>query len=298
MVRKLRRGFRLEQHPIRMTLIVRFILQISLLLQANLLWAEEIYRTESETGLIEYSDTPSEHAVKISTAQHPYRYKVTIETVYDGDTITTTSGQKIRLLGINAPEIESRYRSEEAGGIESAKWLKSKLEGQSVYLEYDHLRQDKYNRTLAHIFTLDGEHINLSLIKNGLAFVTLISPNLRYEQALISAQTLAEREQIGLWQMKEYQVTPLEPSSSPTLKNGWVRLAAVVQSVRETRKYVRLRLSQHLEIRIAKSLQHSFPDINSYLNRRIEVRGWPHKRGEHYEIDIKHPSAIVFNEED
>jgi endonuclease YncB( thermonuclease family) len=63
--------------------------------------------------------------------------------VEDGDTFDLKSGQRIRLLGVNAPE-GSPTRAEN--------YLMENIYGKRVYLEYDHYQDDKYGRVLAWVW--------------------------------------------------------------------------------------------------------------------------------------------------
>ncbi|MDT8371981.1 MAG: thermonuclease family protein, partial [Gammaproteobacteria bacterium] len=129
---------------------------ISLLMQANLLFATEIYRAQDKAGNISFSDIPSENATKIRVQSQPYRYKHHVAKVYDGDTIILKNGQHVRLLGINTPEIDSHFHQGEQGGEQAKKWLQQKIESRDVYLEFDQQQRDKYDRTLAHVFLENG----------------------------------------------------------------------------------------------------------------------------------------------
>ena len=142
-------------------------------------FASEIYRSVDDRGRITYSDVPSTGAKKLDIVSQPGRHLHSVVRVYDGDTIILEDKKQIRLLGINTPEIESRLRAEEPGGVAAKKWLQAQLQEEKVYLEYDQPKRDKYKRLLAHVFTPDGKHINQALLENGLAFVSIIPPNVR-----------------------------------------------------------------------------------------------------------------------
>jgi endonuclease YncB( thermonuclease family) len=57
--------------------------------------------------------------------------------VVDGDTVVLASGEKVRLLSINAPEIGYRGEIGEPGGYLAKKQLQELVLGQLVYLEHD-----------------------------------------------------------------------------------------------------------------------------------------------------------------
>ena len=158
--------------------------------------------------------------------------------VYDGDTIILEDDQRVRLLGVNTPEIESRHRQSESGGEAAKEWLQKQLQGKKVYLEFDEEKHDHYKRLLAHIFLPDGKHLNLALVENGLAIVNIIPPNIRYANILINAQQQAEKQSLGVWSISDYQAYPLHQISSG--RKGWQRLIGTPLSIKSSRKYTRL----------------------------------------------------------
>jgi hypothetical protein len=50
--------------------------------------------------------------------------------------------------------------------------------------------------------------------------------------------------------------------------------------------------SSRFEARIERQWQSLFPDVNDYLGKTVEVRGWFSKSGNHFSLLIRHPSAI------
>jgi len=268
-----------------------FLILIGLLLQANL-FAADIFRSEDEKGTVTFSDKPSQNAQKVQTQPQSNRYLHTVVKVYDGDTIILKNGERVRLLGINTPEIESRHRQEETGGQAAKQWLQDKLNGGQVYLEYDKQQRDKYQRLLAHCFLPDDEHLNHSIIEAGLATLSIIPPNVRYSQTLISAQQKAEQAKRGIWSQAEYK--PRKASSlSKGNSKGWHRLLATANAIKQGRSYVRLVLSKNIDIRIPIANLDLFPALESYLGKPLEIRGWASRSKQHFSILIRHPSAIL-----
>lgn len=83
---------------------------------------------------------------------------VTVKYVVDGDTLAVTDEDsnefKVRRIGCNTPESVSSDENKncEEGRLAS-QYTKSLLsEGQTVYLEYDNDRYDKYGRILAYVW--------------------------------------------------------------------------------------------------------------------------------------------------
>lgn len=274
-----------------MALLIRNVILIGLLMQANFLWAD-IYRNQDANGNISFSDQSSDNATRVEPDVQSYRYKHQVAKVYDGDTIVLKNGEKVRLLGINTPEIESRYRQSEAGGQAAKKWLQDKLEQGQVFLEYDQQKRDKYKRLLAHLFLPSGEHLNKSLLEKGLAVLSIIPPNLRHVDDLIKAERQAQMQDLGIWSMVGYQIYPVSELSKETT-TGWHRFSATPTKITESRKYIRLILDKNVDLRIKKSNLELFPKLDSYIGHPIEIRGWASRSKEHYSILVRHPSAII-----
>ena len=262
-------------------------------MQVNFVWAD-IFRHEDINGNISFSDKPSEQSTRVATLPKTYRYKHQVKRVYDGDTIILKNGDRVRLLGINTPEIESHYRNGEQGGQTAKQWLKDKLQQGVVYLEYDQQKKDKYDRSLAHLFLENGEHLNKTIVQAGLATLSIIPPNLRYVDELKKAEVLALEQGLGIWQMESYQPVSIENLSAENKNSGWQRFLATATKIRSTRKYIRLRLSDNVDIRIPKDNLEWFPELESYLNRPLEIRGWASRTKDRYSILIRHPSSIIF----
>lgn len=70
----------------------------------------------------------------------------TVVIVEDGDTFVLKNGIKIRLLGINTPELGTKNYSE---ALEA---LSTRVLDKKVYLEYDRYQDDKFVRALAWVW--------------------------------------------------------------------------------------------------------------------------------------------------
>lgn len=90
-----------------------------------------------------------------------------VERVIDGDTFVLSSGDKVRLIGVDTPETVHPSKPVEYFGREASDFLKRTLTDQSVFLEYDWQRVDKYGRLLAYVYLLDGTFVNAEIIRQG-----------------------------------------------------------------------------------------------------------------------------------
>jgi len=249
----------------------------------------EIYQWQDAKGSEHFSDrfTPDAKIVKINPGYVFYRVK----TVYDGDTVVLEDGRKIRLLGINTPEVQHKDKMADAGGEDAKTWLMNKLQHTRIRLEFDFEKTDKYGRTLAHLFSEKKEHINLSLVKAGLAAISIYPPNLLYVNELLAAENKAEQDKLGIWQRPEYAAIPVN-NLTEAGHQGWTRLVGKVVTIRNTPKSIYLVFSNRFEARIERKWQSLFPDVNEYLGKNVEVRGWLNKNRNHFSLLIRHPSAI------
>ena len=136
----------------------------------------------------------------------------TVRHVSDGDTLVLQDGQKVRLIGVDTPEMHDAGRnwqdakrnhlSEKTVGEFAAKakeFLKGALEGHSVKLEYDWQRQDKYGRTLAYVYRQpDNTFMNAEILREGYGFVYLKFPFRHSEEFRLLANE-AKKNGKGLW---------------------------------------------------------------------------------------------------
>jgi endonuclease YncB( thermonuclease family) len=250
----------------------------------------EVYQWHDANGKAHFSDhtvEPDAKKVTIKTTQGVYR----IKTIYDGDTVVLEDEQKIRLLGINTPEIAHRGNEADAGGNEAKSWLIAKLKDGKVRLETDVEKTDSYGRTLGHLFTENNEHINVLLVAAGLAQASIWPPNLKYANELVKAEQQAETAKLGIWQRPEYAAISVEQLTEEG-HHGWTRIVGKIKKINPAKKFVYLEFSDRFNARIEKDSLSLFPDLNSYQGKTIEVRGWLNKRGDKFSMLIRHPSAI------
>ena len=249
----------------------------------------DVYQWQDAKGSLHFSDRVHENSKKIPIKPGYAYYKVT--KVFDGDTIKLENGLKIRLLGINTPEVKHKNQDPEAGGETAKRWLSDKLKNHKVRLVTDMEQTDKYKRVLAHLITENKEHINVQLVALGLAAVNIYPPNLLYADELVAAGNQAEQAKRGIWQQAEYAPMPVE-NLKTNGHSGWLRLVGKVAVTRSSKKYVYLEFSDLFQARIEKKWLPLFPDIASYRGRTVEVRGWLNKNKGGWSMLIRHPSAI------
>ena len=91
--------------------------------------------------------------------------------VHDGDTVTTTSGEKIRLACIDAPEVTNNKhgKKDPIGGPAAQKWLSDLVLNKDIKIE--RITKDLYGRTIGRLYLSNGTEINQQAVATGHAVV-------------------------------------------------------------------------------------------------------------------------------
>lgn len=108
-----------------------------------------------------------------------YHYKAEVISVYDGDTVTLMIDQgmkhfarvKVRLVGINTPEIRTTDLEEKERGYKAKNFLKDLIEGKTVIVHT--VKKGKFGRWLGVLWLYEedmtelGQSLNDLMIQEG-----------------------------------------------------------------------------------------------------------------------------------
>ena len=127
-----------------------------------------------------------------------------VKNVIDGDTIVISANlqnEKVRLIGIDTPEILDPRRSLECYGEEASNRAKELLVGKKIRMEIDTTQgvRDKYGRLLGYVYLEDGTFFNRYMLEAGYAREYTYSAPYRFQEEFRSAEKRAQREGRGLW---------------------------------------------------------------------------------------------------
>jgi endonuclease YncB( thermonuclease family) len=141
---------------------------------------------------------------------------VLVRRVFDGDTIDAVGVGRVRLLGIDAPEVGHGFDNDAPFGREARDRLASLVLGRWVRLEREGngTTLDAYKRHLAYVIREDGLFVNAALVRDGLARVSARVPLSRLGE-LRRAESEARALRRGLWGQ-----TPRRPSPSYTRRRS------------------------------------------------------------------------------
>ncbi|HUH11689.1 MAG TPA: thermonuclease family protein [Longimicrobiales bacterium] len=126
-----------------------------------------------------------------------------VREVVDGDTVDCQGGVRIRLLLIDAPETaQSSY------GLRATLALEELLPvGDTVAVEVDLERHDRYGRLLAHLHR-GGRWVNQAMVRRGYAVPLVYPPNIRWVEEIRAAADSARAERVGLWEVDAFKCLP------------------------------------------------------------------------------------------
>ena len=120
-----------------------------------------------------------------------------VQRVVDGDTVRLAGLGKVRLIGINTPEV---YGHVQCFGPEASGFAKHALRrGLEVRYRVGRESHDRYGRLLAYVWLPDGRLFNRLLAEDGYAVPLTIRPNDRLAPVFRAAVDDARRAHRGMW---------------------------------------------------------------------------------------------------
>ena len=129
-----------------------------------------------------------------------------ISRIVDGDTVDVTKGRRtltLRLIGIDTPETVHPTEPIECFGPEASNFATRRLLGEPVALEFDRTqgRLDYYDRTLAYVWTTDGEphQFNRDAVRRGFALEYTYDAPYLWQREFLRAEAAAREQRLGVW---------------------------------------------------------------------------------------------------
>jgi micrococcal nuclease len=138
---------------------------------------------------------------------------VIVDQVVSADTIILESGERIKLIGLKAPQKprkEVEYDDEGKPIIEPVRpddpieekainFVRALLLKKHVRLEFDDQKKTDDHATYAYVYLLkDKMFVNTEILRQGLANLQIVPPNFKYEEELRAAYREARKEGRGL----------------------------------------------------------------------------------------------------
>ena len=138
-------------------------------------------------------------AFPASAAKWPCGIVASVTRVIDGDTIDVAGLGRVRLLGIDAPEIGGPFERPAPFALEARDELQMLVLNRFARFECDLVPEDdKYGRRLAYVVLETGELVNARLVRDGLARVSARRRLRRWDE-LRAAEADAQQRRRGMW---------------------------------------------------------------------------------------------------
>ncbi len=128
-------------------------------------------------------------------------YRMKVDRAISGHSIKLESDERVNYAGIRTPYKHEPFHEE------ARKRNAELIDGRTVRVRYDVRERDRKNRLLAYV-SVDGQLVNETLVREGLAYVRLTPGTKRYSEKLLSAQADAQKRKRGIWRR-----TPKSPES-------------------------------------------------------------------------------------
>lgn len=225
-----------------------------------------------------------------------YDQESQIDYVIDGDTVVLKDKRHIRLIGINTPEISHNIAPSEQGAeTAKARLVKILAANTPVLLRYDLEREDRYGRTLAHLFLQDKTNIQALMLSEGLAMPLTIPPNLLFVNCYAVSSKKARNSKRGLWAMPHFQ--PINVNELSGDEKGFTVINGKVIRISESKTSLWINLENNFALRIIKNDLHYFNKISLFelKNKIIEAHGRIYKRKGQLRMQIRHPLDFSIN---
>ncbi len=216
-----------------------------------------------------------------------------VAAVHDGDTLRLNDGRRLRLIGLDTPELAGHGQAAQPLAITARDVLRQRLPpGATLNLRYDTERADAHGRVLAHGFFADGGSISAWLLEQGLATWLVLPPDRAYAECYAAAERRARRQRRGLWALPAYQ--PVAAARLPRDARAYHVVRGVVRQVRMGRDALWLQLDAKVAVRISDDDLPYFRAVplRDLARREVVVRGWVYAVGDELHIKLHHPANL------
>jgi endonuclease YncB( thermonuclease family) len=219
--------------------------------------------------------------------------RVEVAQVFDGDTVLLADGRKIRVIGVNTPELGHHNRPIEPLAmlaqqtltqllLEASAKRQQKLPV-SALLRVGGDLQDHYGRTLGHLFSSAGINVTSRLLIGGLGFHVAIPPNLWSTDCYFAAQQKARSAKVGVWSLPYYSA---KLASAKKMNGGYQRINGKIEKIFISRKSIWVDLLGDVTIKlnrqnsksqqgeVLKRIMDAYENKGLELLPAIEIQGW------------------------
>ncbi|WP_394203832.1 thermonuclease family protein [Shewanella waksmanii] len=223
-----------------------------------------------------------------------YDETVTLDYVVDGDTLVLSDGRSVRLIGVDSPEIDREYPELSEPYANRARSFMQSLvkQGQTLQLAFDRKKLDPYGRTLAYVYTQEGQHLQEALLKQGFAKARVYQ-NDYFWQCLNGVEAHARDAQWGLWSHPSYQAKQVSQLNRDD-RNQWREITGTVTGFERKGQHLWLIIDEKFYVGIPREDFRKFSNILNLnlLESAVIVRGQLYYSYKKWQLISYHPSQI------
>jgi len=223
----------------------------------------------------------------ITSSKAQIALEAIVTKVYDGDTIEISTGDKVRYIGIDAPELHKKSDGfweeiNEPFAKEAFEKNKALVYGKKVKLVFDKEKKDRYGRLLCYVF-IDNIFVNELLLSEALAFPYIKPPNTYFKKRLLDAFKKAFLSRKNLFS------SVIKPSEINFYIGKEVWYTGKIRNIIIGNKKAEI-FTDYLIIDAPKS---SIKKLNIYYGLNIYAYGKLTKKHERIRLIVKKPSHLV-----
>lgn len=223
--------------------------------------------------------------------------RVKVAKVIDGDTLRLTDGHSVRLIGLNAPEVERKGRRAEPFADAARLKLKALVRASNwqVGLRPGPQAKDHYGRLLAHAYDEGDRNLEALLLAEGLGFFVAIAPNTELADCHRSVEHMARAAGRGVW--RQSPVISAHKLSS----GGFAVINGRVERVESNRGGIWLELGSTV-LQVPHDVASGFgKSLDNLAGKQLEARGWvidrkgraDLPRHARWLLKVSHPSMLI-----
>lgn len=218
----------------------------------------------------------------------------TIDHVIDGDTVVFEGGARVRLVGIDTPELGQDGRPDDPGAAAARDWLALRLRtGTPVLAVADAENRDRHGRLLRHLFLADGTNLQAALLEAGLATPLVIPPSVAFLSCYHRAADRAMAGGHGLWRLADYH--PVEAAALTPDTRGYRIVEARILRVHRLHGAAWLDVDGPLSISIPAASLPLFDAgaLDALAGTTAIFRGMVYPRGRRLRLYLRHPLDLL-----
>ena len=199
--------------------------------------------------------------------------------VYDGDTVRLASGDKVRILGVNTPEMgKENEKKDEPGAIIAKQKLQALLakSNYKINIYFDSKKVDRYGRLLAYISTSSGIDVSRYMIENGYGVFVAIPPNTMMADCYYRSEKTIRKRNLNNWAI----VTNWNISDDAIsyFKGGFAILRSKIISYSQSKTKLVILLSNGYKVIVGNKMKKYFAELKGMKGKTILIKNWVNQK--------------------